>query len=311
MNQNQTLLERIKKSIISLFTTRKGKRNLWGYAFVLPALILFTSFTVIPIILSLSLSVTNMRGINMTDLTVVGLRNYKYIFEVDPYFWVSMKNIAIYTAITVPLTLSGSMILALIIKKPIAGTKFFRGLFYLPGITSGVATAMVWSYLLNGNGIINNAIMNFNELFNTDFPKILMNDTRTALWGLILMTLWGGLGGNMVLFLAGMNAIPTSIYEAADIDGANKRQKFFRITVPMMKPSIYFALTLSLIGSPQMFEPILIMDARTTTPVYEIYKNALRGGLGVGLASAQSVLLFVFIMMVTVIMQKVNKESNI
>ena len=117
MNQNQTMVEKIKSTIIMLFTTRKGKRNLWGYAFVLPALILFTAFTVIPIILSLSLSVTNMRGINMTDLTMVGLRNYKYIFEVDPYFWVSMKNIAIYTAITVPLTLTGSMLLALLIKK--------------------------------------------------------------------------------------------------------------------------------------------------------------------------------------------------
>ena len=161
---------------------------------------------------------------------------------------------------------------------------------------------MVWLYLLNGNGIINNGIRWFNNVFNASMPLILMNDSRSAIWGLILMTLWGGLGGNMVLFLAGMTA---------QIDGANRVQSFFRITLPLLKPSLIFALTLSLIGSPQMFEPILIMDANTTTPVYEIYKNAMQGGLGTGLATAQSIVLFVFIMLITMVMQRVNKEYRL
>ena len=305
------IFESISEWFKWLFTTRKGQKNLWGVLFITPALIVFFVFTIVPITMSFGLSLTNMRGLTLENLQFRGLDNFRYIFKVDPLFWKAMGNIGLYTLITLPLTLSGSLVLALIIKKPILGTKFFRGLFYLPGITSGVATAMVWLYLLNGNGIINNGIRAINDIFNSDLPLIMMNDSRTAIWGLILMTIWGGLGGNMVLFLAGMNSIPTSIYEAAEIDGANRRQAFFRITLPLLKPALIFALTLSLIGSPQMFEPILIMDANTTTPVYEIYKNALRGGLGTGLATAQSIILFAFIMVVTVFMQRVNKEYRL
>jgi multiple sugar transport system permease protein len=305
-----------KKSLLEMITSRNGQRNMWGYAFVTPALLIFILFTVVPIILAFSLSLTNIRSADSLNYKFVGFRNFLYIFGIDPFtrpdarFWDSLKNILLYTVITVPLTLTFSMILALIIKKPIRGTKFFRGLFYLPGITSGVATAMVWSYLFNGsNGIINLIIRGINSLFGSDISIILMNDSRTALIGIILMTLWGALGGNMVLFLARMNAIPTGIYEAATIDGANRRQTFFRITLPLMKPAFFFALTLSLIGSPQMFEPVLLMNANTTTPVYEIYNNALAGGSGMGLATAQSILLFFFIMVVTIAMQKVNNEN--
>ncbi len=303
--------EKIKNWFKWLFTTRKGQKNLWGLLFIIPAITIFIIFTVVPIGMSFALSLTNMKGLKLGNLDYVGLKNFRYIFKVDPMFWKAMKNIGLYTVITVPLTLTSSLILAVIIKKQIFGTKFFRGLFYLPGITSGVATAMVWLYLLNGNGIINNGIRWFNNVFNASMPLILMNDSRSAIWGLILMTLWGGLGGNMVLFLAGMNAIPPTLYEAAQIDGANRVQSFFRITLPLLKPSLIFALTLSLIGSPQMFEPILIMDANTTTPVYEIYKNAMQGGLGTGLATAQSIVLFVFIMLITMVMQRVNKEYRL
>ncbi|NLB84517.1 MAG: sugar ABC transporter permease [Acholeplasmataceae bacterium] len=303
--------EKIKNWFKWLFTTRKGQKNLWGLLFIIPAITIFIIFTVVPIGMSFALSLTNMKGLKLGNLDYVGLKNFRYIFKVDPMFWKAMKNIGLYTVITVPLTLTSSLILAVIIKKQIFGTKFFRGLFYLPGITSGVATAMVWLYLLNGNGIINNGIRWFNKVFNASMPLILMNDSRSAIWGLILMTLWGGLGGNMVLFLAGMNAIPPTLYEAAQIDGANRVQSFFRITLHLLKPSLIFALTLSLIGSPQMFEPILIMDANTTTPVYEIYKNAMHGGLGTGLATAQSIVLFVFIMLITMVMQRVNKEYRL
>lgn len=298
------------KSVVHALGTREAQRNLFGYAFVTPSLIIFILFTVVPIVLAFTLSLTNMKGPDSTNYRFWGFRNFEYIFNTNTRFWDSLANIGLYTLITVPLTLTFSMILALIIKKPIRGTKFFRGLFYLPGITSGVATALVWSYLFNGtNGIINLIVRGINDLFGSNFQLILMDDSRTALTGLMLMTVWGSLGGNMVLFLARMNAIPTGIYEAAKIDGANKIKTFFGITLPLMKPAIFFALTLSLIGSPQMFEPVLLMNANTTTPVYEIYQNALGGGQGMGLACAQSIILFFFIMVITVFMQKVNSES--
>ena len=317
VNQNKHGLANVnpkkeKKPFKEVFWSRKGQRNFWGYTFVAPALIIFVLFTVLPIILSFTLGFTNIKSPASSNYKFTGLANFRFLFNSNPSFWKGMKNILLYTVITVPLTLTGSMILALIVKKPIAGTKFFRGVFYLPGITSGVATAMVWSYLLNGtNGIINQGIAGINNLFGFELiPKILLAVESTALWGIILMTLWGALGGNMVLFLAGMNSIPTSIFEAAEVDGANRFQTFFRVTLPMMKPSIFFALTLSLIGTPQMFEPIILMNARTVTPVYEIYKNAMDNGM-MSLAIAQSIVLFAFIMMITFVMQKTNKESYI
>lgn len=306
-----------RRTLKQFLVSREGQRNIYGYAFIVPAIIIFVLFTVVPIILAFQLSFTNMKGADSLNYKYVGFRNFQYLFGINPFtapepqFWLSLQNIALYTVITVPVTISLSMMLALIVKKPIVGTKFFRGLFYLPGITSGVATAMVWSYLFNGsNGVVNSLIRGFNDLVGSDIlPVILMNDSRTALNGLILMTIWGGLGGNMVLFLARMNAIPIGIYEAATIDGANRIQTFFKITLPLMKPAIFFALTLSLIGSPQMFEPVLLMNANTTTPVFEIYQNALEGGLGMGLATSQSIILFFVIMVVTLVMQKTNKES--
>lgn len=308
-NVNQNQQKPLKKPLLS----RKGQVNFWGYTFVTPALLVFIVFTVVPIILAISLSMTNIKAVHSTKYQFVGLNNFLFIFRTNTQFWSGMRTILLYLIVTVPLTLTGSMILALIIRKQIFGTKFFRGLFYLPGITSGVATAMVWNGMLNKDGIVNNIIdfinKGFHAIFSTNLIPNIIIDTPggNAIWGIILMTLWGGLGGNMVLFLAGMNAIPESIYEAAEMDGASKIRRFFSITLPLMKPSLFFALTLSLIGTMQMFEPLVIMnvDGQTTTPVHQIYLNSQTH---MGLATAQSLVLFVFIMIITFAMQKTNKE---
>lgn len=298
------LIDRMKK----LYEKRSFQRNFWGWVFIAPALIAFILFVLVPIILSFTFSFTNYNGISFENMRFVSFDNYAFIFKSQPRFWQGMLNIVVYTGIVVPVTLSLSMVLALLIKKPIRGTKFFRGLFYLPGITSVVASAAVFSYLLSGSGVINTVIANMNSFLGTSFKPILINSSQTALTGIILMAIWGGLGGNMILFLAGMNGIPESIYEAAEIDGAGKVRIFFQMTLPLMRPALYFALTLALIGAPQVFEPILIMNANTTTPVYEIYRNAVEG-TAVGLGTAQAVLMFIAIMIVTFIMQRVSKEN--
>lgn len=305
---NDGFFKRIYKRWKKAYEKRKFQRNFWGWVFVAPALIAFVVFVLLPIVLSFTFSLTNYNGISFENTKFIGFDNFAFIFKSQPRFWQGMKNIGVYTLIVVPVTLTLSMILAVLIKKPIKGTKFFRGLFYLPGITSVVATAAVFSYLLSGNGVINVLIRWINDFVGTSFRPILISSSKTALTGIILMAIWGGLGGNMVLFLAGMNGIPTSIYEAAEIDGAGKWRIFFQMTLPLMKPSLYFALTLALIGAPQVFEPILIMNANTTTPVYEIYRNAVEG-TQVGLGTAQSVIMFAFIMLITFVMQRANKES--
>lgn len=304
VTKKPNLIHRFKK----MYEKRNFQRNFWGWIFVAPAVIAFIVFILLPIILSFTFSLTNYNGLSFENMKFVSFDNFAFIFNSQPRFWQGMKNVFIYTIIVVPVTLTLSMILALLIKKPIKGTKFFRGLFYLPGITSVAASAAVFSYLLSGGGVINSLIANINNLIGTSFKPILMNSSQTALRGLILMAIWGGLGGNMILFLAGMNSIPKSLYEAAEIDGAGRIRMFFQITLPLMRPALYFALTLALIGAPQVFEPILIMNANTTTPVYEIYLNAVKG-TSVGLGTAQAVIMFIIIMFMTFVLQRFNKES--
>ena len=285
------------------------QKDALGYLFVAPCVVIFIMFTFIPVILVFFLSFTDFNGISFADIQFKGFNNYKYIFTTGVEFWAGMKNIAIYTFTTVPFTIAMSLVLALIVFKKLPLTKFFRGVFYIPGITSVMASATVWRYLLDGGGVFNNAIRSLNASLGTNFSLILLNNSSTALWGPVLMACWGSLGGNMVLFLAALGNVPENVLDAAKVDGASAFRTFFSITLPCIWPAIYFASTLALIGAPQMFEPILALDANTTTPVYEIYKTAVKG-TSVGLGSAQSVLLFGFIMILTFVFQRASKDSE-
>ena len=285
------------------------QKDALGYLFVAPCVVIFIIFTFIPVILAFFLAFTDFNGISFADIQFKGFNNFKYIFTTGVEFWVGMKNIAIYTFTTVPFTIAMSLVLALIVFKKLPLTKFFRGVFYIPGITSVMASATVWRYLLDGGGIFNNLIRSMNKAFGWDLSLILLNNSSTALWGPVLMACWGSLGGNMVLFLAALGNVPENVLDAAKVDGASAFRTFFSITLPSIWPAIYFASTLALIGAPQMFEPILALDANTTTPVYEIYKTAVKG-TSVGLGSAQSVLLFGFIMILTFVFQRASKDSE-
>ena len=285
------------------------QKDALGYLFVAPCVVIFIMFTFIPVILVFFLSFTDFNGISFADIQFKGFNNFKYIFTTGVEFWVGMKNIAIYTFTTVPFTIAMSLVLALIVFKKLPLTKFFRGVFYIPGITSVMASATVWRYLLDGGGVFNNAIRSLNASLGTNFSLILLNNSSTALWGPVLMACWGSLGGNMVLFLAALGNVPENVLDAAKVDGASAFRTFFSITLPCIWPAIFFASTLALIGAPQMFEPILALDANTTTPVYEIYKTAVKG-TSVGLGSAQSVVLFGFIMILTFAFQRASKDSE-
>lgn len=290
--------------------TKFTQRDALGYLFVAPCVIIFILFTLIPVLLVFFLAFTDFNGISFETMKFKSFDNFRYVFTTCVEFWTGMKNIAIYTFTTVPYTIAMSLILALIVYKKLPLTKFFRGLFYIPGITSVMASATVWRYLLDGGGVFNNAIRSLNASLGTNFSLILLNNSSTALWGPILMACWGALGGNMVLFLAALGNVPESVQDAAKVDGASAVRTFFSITLPCIWPAIFFASTLALIGAPQMFEPILALDANTTTPVYEIYKTAVKG-TAVGLGAAQSVILFVFIMILTFIFQRVGKEFDV
>ena len=206
------------------------QKDALGYLFVAPCVVIFIMFTFIPVILVFFLSFTDFNGISFADIQFKGFNNYKYIFTTGVEFWVGMKNIAIYTFTTVPFTIAMSLVLALIVFKKLPLTKFFRGVFYIPGITSVMASATVWRYLLDGGGIFNNLIRSMNKAFGWDLSLILLNNSSTALWGPVLMACWGSLGGNMVLFLAALGNVPENVLDAAKVDGASAFRTFFSIT---------------------------------------------------------------------------------
>ena len=238
------------------------------------------------------------------------LSNFEFIFN-DLIYLHSILNVLVYCLMSVPMTIVTSLLVAALLNRKLRGVKFFRVLYYLPAVTSGVATAFVWRWLYNDTYGLFNTILTqwFGMEEGLDWVS---SQSYFAMFCIALVSTWTGLGGNMLIYLAGMQAISPEIYEAADLDGANGWQKLIHITVPLLRPTTYFILTMSLIGAFQLYDIVAMIGADsnyyTQTPVTQI-EAAFRHGEG-GMASAQSVVLFVVIMVVTFLTQKLVKEEQ-
>ncbi len=289
----------------------KARRNIYGYAFVFPALLFFAVFVLIPLIMSLVLSFykTDMFFMNME---AIGFDNFKRVFH-DSLFWKAICNILLYTVMAVPLNVLISLLFAALVNSKVKGSKIFRVLFYLPSITSTVAASIVWLWLMNpAYGLLNNILRVFN------LPEATwLTHSNTALISVTLITVWQGVGGNMIIFLAALQNVPTQLYEAAKIDGAGTLRIFVRITVPMLAPTMYFILTMTLIGAFQLYDQVYVLTSggpanSTLTPVYLIWQNSFGENAGpqAGYAAAQAFVLFVIIMVVTVIVRRFDTDSS-
>src|SRR5690606_1484175 len=277
-----------------------------GLLFVAPSILLFLIFVILPAITALYLSFT--RYDILTPAQWIGLDNYKRILD-DTLFHRSLRNIVMYVAMYVPSMIALSLLLAMALNRKRPGVVFFRAVYYLPVVTSPVAAATVWTWLLHKDfGAVNEAL----GWFGIAGPAWLAQ-SNTALYAIVLVTLWRGIGGNMIIYLAGLQGVPGELVEAAKLDGASGIQVFRDVTWPMLRTTTLFVVTVTLIGSFQLFDQAYVMTQggpgyATLTPVYSIYANGFER-LQMGYASSQAFVVFLIILFVTLIQLRINREN--
>ncbi len=280
---------------------RRLYKDRWGYAFIAPSFALFAVFFLVPVVWGGYLSLLDYQVFNKEW---VGLQNYREIAR-DSVFWLSLRNTALYTLGLVPLWLGKALVISALIfplAKPIQ--TFFKGAFYLPHVTSSVIISMVWLWIFNPPFGLLNYIM---ELLGFA-PHAWLGDVRTALLSIILMQVVMGGGSSIVLITAAMGSIPYHLYEAAYLDGATKTQAFFKVTIPLLRPTILYLLVTGTISSFQVFTNVYLMTQggpqfSTMTLVYLIYDTAFKQ-LKFGLASAQAVVLFAIVFTLAIVQFK-------
>ena len=229
--------------------------SIWAYILISPWLVGFVIFTLAPMIASLMLSFANYDIVNPIDF--VGLSNWTEMFIRDADFWHSLKITLTYAVVALPAGLAIGLALALLLNTQVPGLPVWRTLYYMPSVISGVAVSVLWRYVFNARFGIANWIL---SLVGIKGPAWL-NSTTWALPALIIMSLWS-VGGSMITYLAGLQGIPTAYYEAATIDGATKWQQFWRITLPLVTPVIFYNLVTGMIGTFQIFTPAYVMTNR-------------------------------------------------
>ena len=274
------------------------RKNWTGYLFISPWLIGFCIFTAVPFAASIYLSFTRYDVVSSP--VWVGLANYRKLFFGDPLFWKSLVITFKYALVAVPACIAAGVLLALLLNLNVRGISVYRTIFYLPSIVPIVATSMVFVWILNPQiGLVNGLL----RLIGVTGPAWL-KDTHWAFWSLVLMTLWG-IGGSMIIYLAGLKDIPVTLYEAAIIDGAGPWQRTRHITLPMLTPVIFFNLIMGVISAFQYFTQAYIMTLggpEDSTTFYALYLfNRAWRYLDMGYASAMAWILFVIVMVFTVL----------
>jgi multiple sugar transport system permease protein len=294
----------------NIFTQLYQQR--YSYIFIAPAIIFFTVFVVIPVFASLFFSFTEYNVIQSPKW--VGVDNYRNLIFGDPRFWKAVKNTVIYVIGVVPLGITLSLLLAIAIDQKIKLKNLYKTMFFMPAVTSVVALSVIWKWLFAGEkyGLINHFLikMGFAPIDWLMSPQWIMP-------AIMIMSVWAGLGYNMILFLAGLQTIPTTLYEAADIDGAGPVSKFWNITLPLLKPTMIYVVVMSTIVSFQVFEQVYVMtggsggvggvlDSALTIVAY-LYDSGFQRFM-MGYASAIAYLLFAGIFLITLINVKFLKS---
>ena len=260
-----------------VYRTAETRNIFKGLAFVSPWLVGFLGFTAIPLILVAYYSLCEYP---LTKPPVyIGLANYRELFA-DSIYWQTVRNTAYYAVLVLPLSLVVALSVAMLLNAKIRGLALFRTAYYLPVITPLVVAAIIWSWLYQADtGMLNYYLI---QLGVIDEPVRWLGNRATAMPAVIAMNTWKGIGFNMIVFLAGLQAVPQEFYEAADVDGAGWWQKFRRITVPLIAPTTFFLLVINTVGAMKAFTQVFVMTqggppgpgGATTTIVYWIYQQA-------------------------------------
>ncbi|HEV2527527.1 MAG TPA: sugar ABC transporter permease [Thermomicrobiales bacterium] len=267
------------------------------YLFILPAILGLLLFYLGPMIASFVLSLTDYDL--LTSPEFIGFENYRELVE-DELFWQSLRVTAIYSIVSVPVVLALGLFLAVLLNQHVPGTTFFRAVFYLPTIISGVAVAMLWRWIFNTDYGILNLLLDKVGIRGPGW----LTDDRFALTSLIITSIWT-FGGAMLIFLAGLQGIPSELYEAAELDGAGRWRRFWTVTFPLLSNVTFFNLVLGIIGALQVFTEAFVLtnggpnNATLLLPVY-LYRNAF-SYLEMGYASAIAWVMFLIVFILTLI----------
>jgi len=279
----------------------RQREEIIAYALVSPWVIGFIIFTLGAMAASLVLSFTET---DMLTLRWVGLDNFKMLFSADKtrsLFWVSLYNTGYYVLLSIPFVMVTGFLLAVLLNQNVRGQTTYRNIYYLPSVLPSIAVSLLWLWLFHRDfGILNYLL----SLVGIKGPAWLFS-VHWAKPALLIMSVWGA-GGNMLIFLGGLQAIPTQLYEAATIDGAGSLRRFFSVTIPMMSPTLFFVLVTDVIGSFQVFTSAYIMTAggpNNSTLMYVLYLyNLAFQQFRFGYASALAWVFFVIIMAFTVLL---------
>jgi len=316
-------------------------RNIEAYAYLAPAAVILAVFWVFPVLLSLFVSFTNWHGGDtLGDVKWVGLENYGMALQ-DPRFFKTLWNTVNYVLWSVPITIATSLAVALLLNLRIRGVSLFRTAFFLPYVTTWVAISIVWSYFFQQNfglanyvlddvlglgrlkwlnesrGVVEMAATGLGHALGfvpareaLRFENPLLQGPSLALFAIILTSVWRDVGYFMIIFLAGLQGIDRSYYEAASIDGAGPWKRFWSITIPLLSPVTFFVFIIAMIGAFKVFVPVLVMTPEggpsksTSTLVYFLYEEGFQAWR-LGYASAIAYLLFVIILAMTLLQNRV------
>lgn len=269
----------------------RTKTTLQAYLFLAPALLLMLAFSFWPVGFGSFIAFTQYNLIDSPRW--VGLDNFRDLFG-DELFLASLKNSAVYLLV-VPVIQIIAMLLAVLVNNQLPAIKWFRAAYYLPVVTSVSVIGIIWNFMYTEDGVLN-AALHWLRVINE--PVGWLNDDRIALFAVMFITIWRGLGWYMVLYLAGLQAVPADIYEAAQLDGANAWQRFWRITVPLLAPTILLCSVMSVLAAVKAFEEVQIMTKggpmqSTYTALFYAYEFGIKS-LNFGRALAASLVMSVF-----------------
>lgn len=294
-----------------VWRTKSFREALTGYSFMAPTILVIATFTILPIAYAIFLAFHKVRILGEINYRFIGLKSFIRMMD-DERVWIALKNTAEYVLIVVPIQTILALALALILNSQIKGKKTFRIIFFLPTVTSSAVLTLIFMWIYNSNGLLNNILAFFGlPTYNW------IGDPSVALKAIMLMNIWSTAPFFMVIYLAALQDISVSLYEAATIDGANKWDQFISITLPLLKPVTFFIVVMGVIGTFQLFDQSYIFSAgsggpnnSTLTIVLLIYQYAFKS-LDMGYAAALALMLAGVIMVATLIQRYFFKEEKL
>ncbi|MFL5759998.1 MAG: carbohydrate ABC transporter permease [Thermomicrobiales bacterium] len=325
---------------MATLTLRRGRRRsplnaedaLAGWIFILPAMLIYVIFIFGPVLYAIFISFFKWELVS-PGRTWVGLDNYRTLIH-DEDFWTAFRNTCWYAAIVVPVQTTTGLVLAVLANRRIRGRTFFRTSFYFPSISSSVVVSIIFLWMYSSRGLINYVLKSLGfptprpvwlanprgvieialSHLGIDHVSVWLQGPSVALLSIMLLNIWTTTGTMMVIFLAGLQDMPTEVYEAAALDGASRFRLFRDITVPLIKPVTLFVLTIGFIGCFQVFDQIWVMSEggpakTTTTLVYLIYSEAFQFGAGFGYAASIAMVLLSMVLTIYFIQQRLAGEA--